>query len=85
MQTRKTPAPGDTFAHQNGHEYQVIIIARDDYTEQDLVIHRGMHDGRVWSRPINNFMGLKEGLPRFVYTGGLIIPAEPGLRSTLVG
>lgn len=85
----KTPEAGDTFQHQNGHEYAILAIARDDYTEQDLVIHRGLHDGRIWSRPMTNFTGMLEGLPRFVHTGGLMTPAEPQdyqpIRSTMSG
>lgn len=63
--TRKTPEAGEEYQHQNGYRYQVIAIARDDYTEQDLVIHKGLRDGRVWSRPLLNFLGDKGGFPRF--------------------
>lgn len=87
MSTTKTPAAGDTFEHQNGHEYVIVAIARDDYTEQDLVIHQGIHDGRIWSRPMVNFLGQLDGLPRFTHTGGLLSPGDQpaGIRSTLVG
>lgn len=75
---RKPAAAGDTFRHHTGREYVVIVVARDDDEPQDLVIHRGLHDGRVWSRPMKNFMGyLAEGQPRFSYTGGLMTPTEP--------
>lgn len=60
------PIPGDVFRHLNGYKYEVIAIARDDYAEQDLVIHKGLHDGRIWSRPLVNFTGYKDGFARFV-------------------
>lgn len=63
--SREKPEPGMIYVHQNGHRYGVLSIARDDYTEQDLVIHQGLHDGRVWSRPLVNFLGDKGGKPRF--------------------
>lgn len=75
---RKPAEAGDTFRHFTGREYVVIAIARDDDQGQDLVIHRGLHDGRIWSRTMTNFMGnsVPEGKPRFVYTGGLTAPTE---------
>lgn len=60
------PLPGDVFRHLNGYKYEVIAIARDDYSGQDLVIHKGLHDGRIWSRPLVNFNGSKNGAYRFV-------------------
>ena len=59
------------FRHQNGHEYLVLVIARDDYTGDDLVIHQGLHDSRVWSRPMANFQGLKNGSKRFTLVSGV--------------
>jgi hypothetical protein len=60
----KVPHAGETYVHQNGGEYQIVCLAKDDDREELLVIHRG-EDGSYWSRPIGNFMGLRDGAPRF--------------------
>lgn len=80
--TTKKPEPGDTFQHQNGREYSILAIARDDYSGVDLVIHRGLHDGRVWSRPMENFLGTIGFLPRFVHIGGMLTDSSAGLDPT---
>lgn len=61
---RKAPVVGEVYAHANGFAYTVIALALDQDREELQVIHQGA-DGRVWSRPIGNFMALKEGKPRF--------------------
>lgn len=61
------PKAGETFRHQSGRDYTVICLAKDDDREELLVIHKG-EDGAIWSRPIGNFMGLRNGLPRFEKT-----------------
>lgn len=58
------PQAGETYQHQNGAEYHVVCLAKDDDRDELLVIHKGP-DGSVWSRPIGNFMGLRDGAPRF--------------------
>ena len=57
------------WRHLNGHEYEVICIARCDDLEVDMVIHRGVHDGRIWARSKDNFLGKKGSSHRFVYLG----------------
>lgn len=77
VSARKPAEAGDTFRHYTGLQYTVIAIARDADEPQDLVIHRGLLDGLIWSTPMKRFMGcLAEGQPRFEYTGGLTTPAE---------
>lgn len=61
----KPPVLGEYYQHQNGRQYLVICIARDDDREEDLVIHVG-DDGSHWARTLENFMGLKDDKPRFV-------------------
>ena len=57
---------GSVWTHQNGHRYEIIGLAR----EQDLcvffVVHKGLHDGRLWVRSLANFLDFKNGKPRFV-------------------
>lgn len=65
MTLRQTPQPGQTYVHQNGYAYEVLVVAQDNYHDEQVVIHKGKHDGRVWSRPLGNFLGLKNGKHRF--------------------
>ena len=58
------PQPGETYRHQTGRKYTIVCLAKDDDREELLVIHRG-DDGAIWSRSIGNFMGLRNGSPRF--------------------
>lgn len=54
--------------HHTGREYLNIVIAREEDLGVDLVIHRGLHDGRVWARTVENFLGSKDGeTPRFTF------------------
>lgn len=61
----RVPEQGEVYLHQNGLAYEVLCLAKDDDREEILVIHRGK-DGAIWSRTIGNFMGLKNGFPRFI-------------------
>ena len=67
--------PGNTFRHQNGLDYVVMTVARDEDAGVYMVVHQGIHDGRVWVRTVSNFLGMKNGEPRFLHTGGLMSPA----------
>lgn len=54
------------WRHVNGHFYDVLMVAVDDDMDEIQVIHRGQHDGRVWSRCIDNFAGYHvSGVKRF--------------------
>lgn len=71
-QLNTLPQPGTTWVHHTGRVYFVESIARSELDEL-LVIHRGL-DGQVWSRTVGNFLGLKDGVPRFFEykTGGAV-------------
>lgn len=60
----KVPEPKQKYRHANGAEYEVICLAKDDDRDELLVIHKGP-GGAVWARPVGNFMGLRDGAPRF--------------------
>lgn len=54
------------WKHVNGNIYDVLCVAVDDDDSGILVIHQGRHDGRVWSRTLENFHGEhKSGSERF--------------------
>ena len=67
--TNDLPTPGDKYTHQNGVEYTIDMLARVDNDDQDLLVVATGPDGISWARKIGNFMGLKDGKPRFVKTG----------------
>lgn len=61
----KLPFAGEVYLHQNGFAYTVLCLALDQDNQQLNVIHQGA-DGRIWSRPIGNFISLHaNGEPRF--------------------
>ena len=60
---------GISTPHQNGVEYTIDMLARVDNDDQDLLVVATGPDGISWARKIGNFMGLKDGKPRFVKTG----------------
>jgi hypothetical protein len=58
------PKPLEWFQHHKGMCYQVLCLAKGDDMDTLNVIHRGP-DGAIWTREIGNFMGLRDGVPRF--------------------
>ena len=64
--TNDMPQPGEIWKHQNGIEYHIDKLARVDNEYQELVVVATGPDGISWARPIGNFLGLKNGKPRFV-------------------
>lgn len=69
---RRLPRIGDTWQHHTGREYVIEGFAnQEEYALH--VLHRGQ-DGRRWTRPLENFMGLNEqGKPRFTLIKGVSI------------
>lgn len=54
------------WVHVNGYVYDVLLLAIDDDLDEINVIHKGRHDGRVWSRTLDNFAGFHgSGVKRF--------------------
>lgn len=60
-----TPKKGEVFRHQNGVKYRIEGLARVDNDYQELLVVATGPDGIMWARPIGNFMGLRQGKPRF--------------------
>lgn len=62
------------YRHFKGNEYQVIDVARDSETLQDVVVYRALYGERgLWVRPLGMFTEMieREGrtIPRFRYVG----------------
>lgn len=45
------------YVHSNGHQYKVLHLTKSDeeVADHEYVVFQGLHDGRVWTRPIENF------------------------------
>jgi hypothetical protein len=62
------------YRHFKGKEYQLIGIAKDSETLEDLAVYKALYnDGQLWVRPLKIFLEevKKDGqkMPRFEYLG----------------
>lgn len=62
---RAAPKTGEVYRHFKGNVYEIIAVARENDMEVDFVVHKGLHDGRVWTRSLANFLGDRDGVTRF--------------------
>lgn len=60
---------GQIYTHQNGLSFEILCVGVLNSVVEDkvVVVHQGLHDGRVWVRDMDNFTGLLRGKPRFEY------------------
>ncbi len=66
-----TLRPG-RYRHFKGSEYEVLGVARDSETEQEVVVYRALYGERgLWVRPLAMFTEIIERdgrqVPRFAY------------------
>ena len=62
------------YRHYKGNDYEVIGIARNSETEEEMVVYRKLYgDCSLWVRPLAMFMEdvTVDGqrIPRFAYLG----------------
>ena len=62
------------YRHYKGNEYEVIGIAKQSETREELVVYRALYgDHDLWARPLETFTGEVEvdgnKVPRFEYLG----------------
>ena len=62
------------YRHYKEKEYEVIGIAKDSETLEELVVYKALYDKKqIWARPYNEFLEKVEvngnKIPRFVYIG----------------
>ncbi len=56
---------GGVYKHFKGDHYQVLTVALDSETLEELVIYTALYykpekETRVWSRPLSDFLGMKK-------------------------
>ena len=61
------PKAEERYRHFKGGEYEIVTTARDcDNLDKFLVIYKSLYDsetfprGTIWSRSLEDFVGLKE-------------------------
>jgi len=69
-----TPIRPGRYRHFKGNEYQVIDIARDSESQQEMVVYRALYgEGGLWVRAAAMFAETVERdgriVPRFEYLG----------------
>jgi cyclomaltodextrinase / maltogenic alpha-amylase / neopullulanase len=56
-----SPVRPGRYRHFKGGEYEVIGIARDSETEQEMVVYRALYGERgLWVRPLRMFLEVVE-------------------------
>jgi cyclomaltodextrinase / maltogenic alpha-amylase / neopullulanase len=68
-----TIKPG-RYRHFKGNEYEVVGVAKDSETMEELVVYRALYGERgLWARPAKMFAEMIERdgrtMPRFQYLG----------------
>ncbi len=49
--------PGDVVRHFKGNRYEILHIARDSETMEEMVVYRALYgEGGVWVRPLSMFL-----------------------------
>ena len=46
--------PGQKYRHFKGNVYEVLLLAKDSETTEDVVVYG--HDGQNWVRPLSEFV-----------------------------
>jgi len=53
----KRLSPGDVVRHFKGNTYEILHIARDSETCEEVVVYRALYgEGGVWVRPLAMFL-----------------------------
>lgn len=49
--------PGDIVRHFKGNRYEILYLAKDSETQEDVVVYRALYgEGGVWVRPKAMFL-----------------------------
>ena len=60
------------YKHYKGGEYEIVALAKDEETHEDLVVYRALYgENQVWVRPLSMFNENVEVdgevVPRFIF------------------
>ena len=62
------------YKHFKGNLYEVLFIAKNSETEEDMVVYKSLRNGTMWVRPLSMWEELVERggktYQRFTYVGG---------------
>lgn len=48
--------PGKKYRHFKGHKYEVLYLAKDSETLEDVVVYQNINDkNSIWVRPLSMF------------------------------
>ena len=56
---------GGKYRHYKGGEYELVSMAKQSETLEELVIYKSIADGEIWAMPKSLFIGTVDGQPRF--------------------
>ena len=60
---------GDTYKHFKGNTYEIIALAKDSETLEDIVVYKALYEPyQTWTRPLTNFEE-EVDRPEIPYTG----------------
>ncbi len=48
------------YSHFKGNKYIVVDVARHSETGEEMVVYRSLKDGKLWVRPKEIFLDIKE-------------------------
>lgn len=48
---------GERYRHFKGGLYRIEHVALCSETQRSIVVYRALSDGRVWTRPLDEFLG----------------------------
>ena len=62
------------YKHFKGNLYELLFIAKNSETEEDMVVYKSLRNGTMWVRPLSMWEELVERggktYQRFTYVGG---------------
>lgn len=84
---RPTPRPQEIYRHFKGNLYQILTIAKDAQTGEEMVVYQALYgDFSVWCRSLPEFMSRVDDNGSPETAGGYrFTHVEPSVRGDLAG
>jgi hypothetical protein len=49
--------PKDKYIHFKGNEYEIICVAKNTETDEDMVVYKALYgEGQIYARPLSMFI-----------------------------